>query len=166
MLLLSCSKSTYPKVSETEVDVTGFIMAAVSDFSKRNFRRTRDRTYSVTTKVVNDQLLVVSFYGSTGKMIVTPERGYEEIWATNCMEKDGRLFYWREEDKSPVGIISKLKAFDLIDSVNSLAEVELVTDHRKKSIDYYFCKDNTKSFKVVASRSLVGNYRPPSLNCK
>jgi hypothetical protein len=165
-LIYSCSSPVQSVVDDNGKGVLIFIEAAVSDFSSRNFKENEGVTYSVTTKFVNQDLVVVSLYGSIGKMIVTPERGYEVLWGNRYIERGGRLFYWREEGADQKSAISKFKEFDLIDSLESLAEAELITDHQKRSVDYYFCRSNISKFKVKRSRSLVGDYPIPKLNCQ
>ncbi len=167
LLLLRCSTTYFQKSGFNDLSVVSKALEyAISDFSERNFWGSKDSTFSVTAKVIDEDVIAISLSGSMGKIVVTPEPGYEAIWANQYIEKVGRLFYWRDENiKKNPQIISKLIEFDLIEYVESISEVELTNDHAKKSYDYFFCKKDLSTFKRFKSRQLVGDYPTPRLRC-
>ena len=142
------------------------IMNAIIDFSNTTALVKYDSTFLVEFKNIDSKLLGVSLCGTVGKLVVTDDGKSSRI-PTRYLEYHGKLFYWYDEKYSlDNNIINKLSEYNLIDSVETVAQAKFVIDDAKQCMDYYFCKKNLSKYKKVKNNKALGYYKFPRLNCK
>lgn len=84
------------------------------------------------------------------------------------IEKNGRLFFWRDDDIALSGeALSVFLKYKLLRD-NEKGKIEfpdLVTYDSQKGAFYYFCKGNVNHFKKVFTNKELGYYEPPKVKC-
>ena len=114
-------------------------------------------------------ILVVEIFGSVNKLFYLPDAvvGSKGKLPSRYVIVKGKLFYWDDDDYPLTEeTLSVLKKYDaLTDMIHDRVLPETVLDESKKSIHYYFCRNNLLKYKRAASSKSAGYYRPPKLKC-
>lgn len=82
---------------------------------------------------------------------------------------DDRLFYWWEDGVEPSSnVIDMLKKYEILqDNQGGAILFPDKFDHvMKKSMHYYFCKNNISNFRSVKTTKALGYYNAPILKCQ
>lgn len=88
---------------------------------------------------------------------------------TRYIEKDGKLFYWQDDDYPLTQ-----EALTVFERYNLLAENNLdgiiefynfKINDAQKGVDYYFCTNDLTKYKKVTTNKAIGFYVPPRLDC-
>ena len=114
-------------------------------------------------------ILVVEIFGSVNKLFYLPDAvvGSKGKLPSRYVIVKSKLFYWDDDDYPLTEeTLSVLKKYDaLTDMIHDRVLPETVLDESKKSIHYYFCRNNLSKYKRVVTNIATGYYRPPKLNC-
>jgi hypothetical protein len=141
------------------------IKNAIIDFSHTSKLFKKDNTFSIAYKDDSSGILYITLMGTVGKFIIATD-GKTSTFPTRYLEYNDKLFYWYDKNYPLSEIIkNKLKEFDLIDSVESIADAEFIIDDSKSSVDYYFCKNELLHYTKVKTNLPIGRYKSPKLNC-
>ena len=118
---------------------------------------------------VYTNILVVEILGEKDKIGYYPNAvvGSKGKLPSRYVIVKGKLFYWWDRDYPLTEeMLSVLKKYDaLTDMIHDRVLPETVLDESKKSIHYYFCRNNLLKYKRAASSKSAGYYRPPKLKC-
>jgi hypothetical protein len=119
--------------------------------------------------------LGISFFGTENKLLPNAEDKigtHNPHFPTRFSVQGGKLFYWYDSTFNiNKELISALVRFNHIDSLNVKGFVGIPgtsssIDDSKKGADYYFCKRNLLKYKRIITRTAMGWYEAPSINCK
>ena len=114
-------------------------------------------------------LFVINIIPSINKLFYFPDAvvGSKGKLPSRYVIVKGKLFYWDDDDYPLTEeTLSVLKKYDaLTDMIHDRVLPETVLDESKKSIHYYFCRNNLLKYKRAASSKSAGYYRPPKLKC-
>ena len=114
-------------------------------------------------------ILVVEIFGSVNKLFYLPDAvvGSKGKLPSRYVIVKSKLFYWDDDDYPLTEeTLSVLKKYDaLTDMIHDRVLPETVLDESKKSIHYYFCRNNLLKHKRAVSSKSAGYYRPPKLKC-
>jgi len=147
------------------------IYNAIIDFNATSSLSDNDSTFSVYLYDVNEDIIGVSIYGTSNKLLISTEDhiNYDYKGLPNqYLELDGSLFYWDDPNhqlnEEAINIYMKYGLLDT--TVMNVYIPSMGVDHSKKSHDYYFCKKDLLKYKKVKTRIAFGDYEPPKLQCK
>ena len=114
-------------------------------------------------------LFVINIIPSINKLFYFPDAvvGSKGKLPSRYVIVKSKLFYWDDDDYPLTEeTLSVLKKYDaLTDMIHDRVLPETVLDESKKSIHYYFCRNNLLKYKRAASSKSAGYYRPPKLKC-
>ena len=119
-----------------------------------------------------DGIVAVSILASYNKLLLTDSSkiGSKGVGIpTRYIEKNGKLFYWRDDDYPLTQeVLAVLREYNLLvnndlDGVVELYDFKINDD--QKGVHYYFCKNNLTKYKKVTTNKAMGYYDPPNLNC-
>ena len=114
-------------------------------------------------------LFVINIIPSINKLFYLPDAvvGSKGKLPSRYVIVKSKLFYWDDDDYPLTEeTLSVLKKYDaLTDMIHDRVLPETVLDESKKSIHYYFCRNNLLKYKRAASSKSAGYYRPPKLKC-
>ena len=114
-------------------------------------------------------LFVINIIPSINKLFYFPDAvvGSKGKLPSRYVIVKGKLFYWDDDDYPLTEeTLSVLKKYDaLTDMIHDRVLPETVLDESKKSIHYYFCRNNLLKHKRAVSSKSAGYYRPPKLKC-
>jgi len=83
-----------------------------------------------------------------------------------CIEKNGKLFYWWEENQSTSeDVINKLKKYNIATN-DMISALDSGVDDSQKSAHYYFCKSDLSNYNRIITNKALGYYESPSMDCK
>jgi len=89
---------------------------------------------------------------------------------TRAIEKDGRLFLWRDAHypltDSTLKILNKFHLTERGTKKDLDRFLIFGTDDLKRGAHYYFCRNNLSYFKRVISSKAIGYYDPPNVKCQ
>lgn len=116
-------------------------------------------------------MIVVSIVESGTKMLLKPDAtiGSKGKLPFRYYEKDGKLFFWRDEDYVlKEDALAVYRRYNVVqeDPDNKIGMPDPVIDDKQKGASYFFCKDNLAIYIRVVSSVAVGEYTPPALKCK
>jgi hypothetical protein len=148
---------------------------AIYDFLHSGNFSKKDSVFSIRLINLNDDALGVSIGANDNKLLPGPDdkintshRGFP----TKYFEQEDKLFYWYDSTsfitQDLIYILSKYHRIDSL-NVNGFIGIPITSGHiddSKKGTDYYFCKNNLQRYKKVRTRTAMGYYDPPKLNCK
>jgi hypothetical protein len=170
-LLLIASCTAWKDVLVTEGDQNDAIQNAIYDFLNSGNLSKEDSVFNISIKDYNEQVLAISIYGSTNKLLISTENSINYDYsglAVDYRKMEGKLFYWYDSTKEVTPeIINTLTEYNMIDT--TILNVYIPPrhiDHSKKGIDYYFCKNDLRKYKKVKTNKALGYYDPPNMNCK
>jgi hypothetical protein len=170
-LFFVSSCAPWKDVLVAEGDRDDAIQNAIYDFLQSSKLSKEDSVFNISTQDYNEQLLAISIYGSTNKLLISTEDSVKYDYsglAIDYKEMDGKLFYWYDSTKEvTTEIINTLTKYNMIDT--TILNVYIPPrhiEHSKKGVDYYFCKNNLLKYKKVKTNKVLGYYDPPNLNCK
>lgn len=124
----------------------------------------------VRAKVYNDLIAInilpdsnMFFLDTT--ITITQNKGIP----SRCIEQDGKLFFWYDDQYSLTN--STIKLFDKYHLLWRGAPVNaedhpFAIDDSAEAAEYYFCKSNLFIFKRVITSRAIGAYDPPEIVCK
>jgi hypothetical protein len=172
-LLGSCS--SWKKLIVAKGDQNDAVQNAIYDFLHSEKISKKDSVFYVHIKNINDEVLGIGILGSVNRLLPGPDNKIGTNYAnfpTKYIVQDGKLFYWYDsayvitED-----LITVLVKYDHIDTLNmkgfvGIPETSALIDDSKKGIDYYFCKCNLLHYKKVRTKTAMGWYDIPKLNCR
>ncbi len=171
------------------------IKNAIVDFSNKSRLYKKDSVFSVWShdplyrmvlKQVNDGnithrwikgkpyegIIAVSISSSYRKILLTDKAiiGEKDIGIpTRFIEKDGKLFYWWDEDYPLTQeALTVFKKYNLLTENNIDGVIEFYDfkiDDSQKGVDYYFCKSDLTKYKKVTTNKAIGYYDLPTLDC-
>ena len=114
-------------------------------------------------------LFVINIIPSINKLFYFPDAvvGSKGKLPSRYVIVKSKLFYWDDDDYPLTEeTLSVLKKYDaLTDMIHDRVLPETVLDESKKSIHYYFCRNNLLKYKRAASSKSAGYYRPHKLKC-
>lgn len=166
---------------------------AILDFSNTSGLYKKDTVFSVSVHDPLYQMVLKETDDGSGKWV--EDKPYQEIVAvsigasynkvlltdstkvgdrnvtipTRYIEKDGKLFYWRD-DNYPLTqeALNVFKRYNLLleDDFDGVMEFyDFTTDDAQKGVDYYFCKNNLLKYRKVVTSKGIGFYDAPELKC-
>ncbi|HTD42290.1 MAG TPA: hypothetical protein VK671_16785 [Mucilaginibacter sp.] len=148
------------------------IQNAITDFLKTDPLSKRDTVFSVRLENIGDTILGVSILGYPDKLLPSSRNKIGTNYPnfpTNYVERNGKLFYWYDSDKSITEeIITVLNKYHKIDSLNINGFKGFParqTGDSKKSVQYFFCQSNFTNYKKEHTTLSLGSYKPPHLEC-
>ncbi|NCT19376.1 MAG: hypothetical protein COZ75_06690 [Flavobacteriaceae bacterium CG_4_8_14_3_um_filter_34_10] len=161
----SNTNQIYRKNRVFSVNVYDTLYRLVLVKSKDNYSYKRGKFYEGITAVTfipllsGDKLLLTSEAKVGSKVSKLPSR---------FIEIDERLFYWWDKDypltQDALDIYSKYNL--LQDDEGGVIQLpDFTIDDSQKGVDYYFCKNNLLNFKKVTTKTGIGFYDMPKLNC-
>ena len=168
-LLWSCS--SWEKTMIVKGNQDDAIQNAIYDFLNSEKIDKRDSIFGIYVKTISDEILGITIRADANPLLVVTEdninynyRGFPTMY----FENRGKLFYWDDPTKSVnTDIISIFTKYNLIDTmILNVYIPEIMIDHSKKSVDYYYCKNNLQRYKKVRTKKAMGYYQPPKLRCK
>lgn len=156
-------------------DNNNAIEIAVNDFLDNcNIRKT-DSVFSVNIYIDNEEMLGLSISGTHENKIyldIKDKIGESSLkFPSHYIERNNKLFYWSLNDSVHIitkEIVDVLSRYNKIDSTfvnDSKAYPEFVIDESIKGAHYYFCKNNLSIYKRVVTKTAMGWYNLPKLNC-
>jgi hypothetical protein len=141
------------------------IKNAVLDFSNTTTLVRQDSAFSVDFKDFDSGIIGVSILGTIGKFIVIADDKSSRL-PTRYLEYNGKLFYWYDEKYTlEKDVVNKLDKYNLIDSVETIAQAVFVHDDTKKGVNYYFCNNNLFNYKKIITTKALEYCELPKLNC-
>ena len=88
---------------------------------------------------------------------------------TRYIEKDGKLFYWWDDDYALTQeTLDVLDKYDLLlkDDMDGVVEFyDFATDDAQKGVHYYFCENNLTKYKKETTNKAIGYYDAPDMDC-
>jgi hypothetical protein len=167
-------------------------LTAIQDFSKTKLFK-RDSVFYVTTydtlhMVENQRIDSINIKSVKGKafpeiiavdicattfryLFDTTARmdNQNRIIPTRVIEKDGRLFLWRDRNytltDSTLKILNKFHLVERGTKRDLNRFLIFGIDDSKRAADYYFCRSNLSGYKRVITNIAIGYYEPPNLRC-
>ncbi|MCQ2119425.1 MAG: hypothetical protein MJY84_05850 [Bacteroidales bacterium] len=160
------------------------INASIHDFSTRCRLAARDSVFRVmfrdsvftNAKLVSDRdgykwkrgelikgVAAVVIIGHRELIRYSEETKYKTL-PSRYVIRDGKLFFWDDKD-CPVTD----ETIDVLARYNLLTDdpwYDYPIDDQRKSVDYYFCKNNLSKHRKVITNIGIGYYEPPKINCK
>ncbi|MBZ9730540.1 hypothetical protein LB467_12670 [Salegentibacter sp. JZCK2] len=112
----------------------------------------------------------VNIIGTYNKMLLTDSTkvGSKGYLPSRYVEKDGKLFYWWDNDypltEETLAVFEKYNILQ-DDAGGWLKFPDMSTDDAKKGADYYFCENDLTNYKKVITNIAIGYYDAPKLNC-
>lgn len=88
---------------------------------------------------------------------------------TRYIEKDGKLFYWFDDDYPLTEeMLAILWKYDLLfdDTKGLVGFPQFSINDSQKGVHYYFCKNDLSRYKRIITNIAIGYYKPPKLKCK
>lgn len=148
-------------------------MNSINDFAENSPLFKKDLVFSISESKLDSSLIVISILGDENKLYPTIRNkigSNSEEFPTRYIERKKKLFYWYDSNyKITNELIAKLSEYKQIDS--SLVNQDntllghYIVDDSKKGEDYYFCKNNLKTFKKVRTSIGTGYYAIPDVDC-
>ncbi len=164
IMFQSCANFKKEMSSKGTYDVA--IRNAIIDFSNTSSLFNQDKYFVLLIDTLKDEKITVSISGTVNKIYYFRNTDNNEL-PNKCLEYKNKIFYWRDnnypQDKK---VVEKLYTYKLVDTVDSFAYTKNIIDDSKKSIHYYFCKNNFLIYKKVKTSIGIGYYKSPNLNCK
>jgi hypothetical protein len=114
-------------------------------------------------------IIAITILRSYDKFFVTvdPQIGIIGKLPSRFIEKDGKLFYWWDDNypitEETVEVFRKHKLL-CVDEEDKIRYLEF-TDYSNKGVDYYFCRNNLTKYKRVITNRAIGSYDLPNLDC-
>lgn len=119
-----------------------------------------------------DGIVAVSIGADYNKMLLTDSTkvGNKDVkLPTRYIEKDGKLFYWWDDDypltQKTLDILDK---YDLLlnDDMDGVVEFyNFTTNDDRKGVHYYFCKNDLTKYKKETTNKGIGYYDVPNMDC-
>lgn len=116
-------------------------------------------------------IIAVKVSASNNKMLLTDSVliGSKGKLASRFFEKDGKLFYWWDDDypltKEALDIFKK---FDLLTDNDLDGAIEFFdsgVNDAQKAVHFFFCKTDLRNYRKNTSSVAIGYYTPPELDC-
>jgi hypothetical protein len=131
----------------------------------------KDTVFSIHTKGFGDTLIGVDIFGQNNKLLPGPQTKIgtnQPGFPTNYIEKNGKLFYWYDEQgvitPDLVAMLSKYKRIDSLNVNGFVGIPKHSIDESKKGTNYFFCTCDLRKYK--RDRSSIGLSAPlPNLKC-
>ncbi len=192
-LFLIGSCSTFKKDLIQRGDQQEAIKNAILDFSNTSGLYKKDSVFSVSyhdplykmalektdngnERWIEDKLykgiVAVSISADYNKMLLTDSTKVGNKGAklpTRYIERDGKLFYWRDDDHPLTQeALNVFKRYNLLleDDLDGVMEFyDFTTDDAQKGVDYFFCKNNLVEYKKITTNKGIGYYGAPELKC-
>jgi len=143
---------------------------AVTDFINKK-RMRQDSVFSIHFMNIGDSIWGISISQAINKISVVTEDEIKysyKAFPTRYIEKDKKLFYWKDttQNTPPQYLVNKLYAINKVDTVivNKVIP-ERIIDDALKSVHYYFCQCNLLRYKTMVTKSAMGWYILPMINC-
>jgi len=117
-------------------------------------------------------LIAVSIVATYHKMLLPDSTNIDEkkgTVPTRYFEKDGKLFYWQDDDfELTQKALTIFKKYNLLVENNLAGIIEFYdygTNDAQKGVNYYFCTNDLTNYKKVTTNKAIGYYTPPMINC-
>jgi len=169
-LAASCSPVKELMISNGDQDSA--VQNAITDFLASGDLNKKDNVFSLQISNINDNILGISVLGTNNKLYPTPENQIgtnTKYFPTRFLERNKKLFYWYDSTSVITeDLIKALSKYHQIDSLNVHGIVGIPESHiddSKKGMDYYFCRCNLSIYKKVKTRTAMGWYNPPQVEC-
>ncbi len=150
-------------------DLNDAIRNAIYDYSNSAKKDKMDSVYFVYTEDVTADILGVNIYGTYNKVLLITEDSISysyRAFPTDYLIIEKDLYFWYDSTQAvTIETISVLYEYDLIDTMIINVYIPEMTISHKKGMDYYFCKDDLMKYKKVWTKSAMGYYDPPEINC-
>jgi len=147
------------------------IRNAIFDFTHTEIKLLKDdKTFFIYAKNIDDKI-VVNIIGDPNPIsfIIEEDGSYSyRAFPTMLVETNGKLFFWYDKTKNVTDtIINTLYKYNFVDTmiVNAYIPEHSIND-AKKSVVYYFCKDDLRNYKKKKGDNIRRHYRTPKLKCK
>jgi hypothetical protein len=143
----------------------------VQDFLYTSKLSKKDTVFDILIEDLNKEILGISIIALNDKIQPTPANKIGsniKYFPTRYIEQENKLFLWYDSTSYLNDeLVKKLSTYNRIDSinVNGIVEIKGSIDDSKKAIDYYICKKNILIYKKVITRTAMGWYDPPNINC-
>lgn len=169
LFLIGCK--SFKKVSSPADDKVGVIEIAISDFSQNRKLLKKDSRFEISKReAVNNKNIIIVDISTGDKMLLTAETkaGSKGKMASRYIEKNGKLFYWWDDDYSltdeALAIFSK---YNLLqdDMGGELKLPDNSIDEEEKFVFYYFCKNDFRKYKKVVTNKGWFYNNAPEINC-
>jgi hypothetical protein len=115
-------------------------------------------------------IVSVSISGNNYQFLLTANTkvGSNGKLPSRTIEKNGKLFYWWDEDypltEQVFTLFKKYHLFqDDMNGVNDFPSNSI--DDAKKGVHYYFCRNNLSVYKKIITNTGIGYYDAPKLKC-
>lgn len=143
---------------------------AIIDFLHTGKLDKKDTVFSISIKTISKDILGISISEESNKIAVITEDNINysyKAFPTNYIEQNGKLFYWKDtSQKVSTELINKLSKMNRIDTaIIGSYFPRRERDDSKKAMNYYFCKSNLQIYKKVYTKTAMGWYETPKLNC-
>ncbi len=144
---------------------------AILDFSNSCRLYKKDKVFVVqVSKNEYDKFICILIGVNNMKLLLTEQAivGSKGKLPSRYIEKEGKLFYWWDNDypltEEALAIFHKYHILqDNKDGAIVLPEFEI--DESQKDAHYYFCKNNLTKYKRVTTNKGMGFYDIPNLDC-
>jgi hypothetical protein len=144
-----------------------FSVSFYKDFKGSKLFKQAEGTYKWTPDKSYPDIFAVSILNHSTKFFYNPaDTGKIKTNVPQCiLWKDGKLFYWWDEEKPLVeSTINSFRALGLIEENPNL--LEFGTDDSQKAVDYFICKNDYSKYRRKITKLAIGYYKPPKLRCK
>ncbi|WP_340067363.1 hypothetical protein [Ascidiimonas aurantiaca] len=139
---------------------------------KMVLKETDDRNSEWVEDKLYEGIVAVSISASHNKILYTDgakigQKGVK--MPTRFIEKDGKLFYWRDDDYPLTQeTLTVFKKYNLLvnNDLDGVVEFyDFTVNDAQKGVHYYFCKNNLLKYKKITIHKAIGYYDAPSINC-
>jgi hypothetical protein len=145
------------------------IKNSIIDFSNTSSLFKEDSSfYLIHKSLEGDSLFLVSIQGSVNKFLIieSPNNPKKPLIPNNHFEYFDKLFYWYDEKSGySKETVSRLRKFNLLDTVQTFYDGESINDDGKPAVDYYICKNHIFKYKKIETTVASGYYPPPRVKC-
>lgn len=162
-ILLLCSCVTLKKNVAVNGNENDAIRNAIFDFiHTENSLLKDDNTFLITTDTIENYITVMIIGDPNAVLLIIEEDGScsYRAFPTMLVEANGKLFFWYDKTKNVTDtIVNTLYKYNFVDTmvVNKYIPNRLIND-AKKSVIYYFRKNDLSIYKKTSSNTLTKRY--------
>ncbi len=148
-----------------------FLVSFYDTVYKMTLKKLDDRNYKWIPNDFYEDICAVGIGANYNRFLLTKEAkvGSKGKLPTRFFEKDGKLFYWWDNDYPLTEeTLSVFHKYNLLqDDENGMITIpDFVIDDAQKVAHYYFCRDDLTKYKKIITNIGLGYYEPPRISCR
>lgn len=137
---------------------------AIIDFNKSKYGKF-DTVFNLDI-IHKDEFIGIGIISAPEKIYII-KTNKSNVLPTRYIEFEKKLYYWYDNNY-PISeqVVQKLLQYKVIDSVETIADIDFVNDDARKSVNYFFCKDDLRKYKRIFTNKSLSSSLPREIICK